>query len=78
MRTYGKTFIGGFAIIAMTSAQVRLVMRNDHIGAFFGAFLIAIMWRLNVMLAKRDSWLGTLLYGLGCATGALFGMWVVS
>lgn len=72
-----QTFGRGFALVALTAANVSMIAAGRTSGAFLCGFAISWVWWGNARgsVVGDGPWLREC-YALGAAAGTVFGMWL--
>lgn len=76
---HAETFLRGFAIVAVTAANVAQIAGRHYGGAFLCGCLISWLWWLNAQGAARGELAGLReAYALGAGCGTVAGIYLVS
>jgi len=79
VKLWVETFVRGFALVALTAANVGQIAAHRYGGAFVCGFLISWLWWRNARGAAHDDAVGLReAYALGAGCGTAFGIWIVS
>ena len=73
-KKYMRTFFQSFLQIALVSISTILITRHIYFGIFVSAFLISLLWTINVSRIAVSTIQQKLIYSLGAGTGAVCGV----